>query len=95
MIMDKLDDEAETVLRNCLSAMNGAGKILVIDPMLPSGIEPHPNWLTDMISLTITGGQCRTEAEFRKLFDAVGLTLTRVIATQSPNFILEGLRRIA
>jgi hypothetical protein len=94
-IMDWSDDDAETILRNCLSAMNAGGKILIVDPMLPSGTEPHPNWLTDMICLTISGGRCRTEADFRKLFDAVGLTLERVIPTRSPNFILEGVRRTA
>jgi hypothetical protein len=95
VMMDRHDDDAETILRNCLSAMNAGGKILVVDPMLPSDTEPHPNWLTDMISLTVTGGRCRTEAEFRKLFDAVGLTLVRVVATRSPNFILEGIRATA
>jgi hypothetical protein len=95
VMMDRLDDDAGTILRNCLSAMNVEGKILVVDPMLPAHSEPHPNWLTDMISLTITGGRCRTEAEFRNLFDAVGLTLARVVATRSPNFILEGVRTTA
>ena len=95
VMMDRSDGEAEAILGNCLSVMNAAGKILVIDPMLPAGNEPHPNWLADMISLTITRGRCRTEAEFRDLFDAVGLTLTRVIATRSPNFILEAARAAA
>ncbi len=95
VMMDRSDGEAEAILRNCLSAMNAAGKILVIDPMLPAGHEPHPNWLTDMISLTVTRGQCRTEAEFRNLFNAVGLTLTRIVATRSPNFILEAVRAAA
>jgi O-methyltransferase domain len=93
VIMDNRDGDAKAILSNCLSQMNAGGKIVVIDPMLPSGAEPHPNWLTDMFGLAITGGQCRSEAEFRNLFDAVGLTLTRVVATRSPNFILEGVRR--
>jgi hypothetical protein len=87
--------DAKTILSNCLSKMNVGGKIVVIDPMLPDGTEPHPNWLSDMFGLAITGGQCRSEAEFRDLFDAVGLTLTRVIATRSPNFILEGVHTTA
>ena len=95
VIMDRCDGDAKTILSNCLSKMNVGGKIVVIDPMLPDGAEPHPNWLTDMFGLAITGGQCRSEAEFRNLFDAVGLTLTRVVATRSPNFILEGVRTAA
>jgi O-methyltransferase len=91
VMMDRCDDDAKMILNNCLSRMNAGAKILVIDPMLPDGTEPHPNWLTDMFGLAITGGQCRSEAEFRDLFDAVGLKLTRVVATRSPNFILEGV----
>jgi hypothetical protein len=71
--------------------MNAAGRILVVDPMLPANAEPHPNWLTDMLMLVMTRGRCRAEAEFRHLFDAAGLTLARIIATRSPNFILESI----
>jgi hypothetical protein len=92
VIMDMRDEEAKTILRNCVSEMNAGGKILVIDPLLPAGTEPHPNWLMDMFGLTITGGRCRSEPEFRILFDAVGLALTRIVATPSPHFILEGVR---
>ena len=92
VMMDKTDDEAITVLRNCIAAMNTAGRILVIDPMLPRDAEPHLNWFTDMLMLVVTRGRCRTEAEFRDLFNAAGLTLERVIPTRSSNFILEGAR---
>jgi O-methyltransferase len=92
VIMDRRDSEAVIILRNCISKMNVGGKILVIDFMLPAGTEPHPNWLADMFMLIITGGRCRSEPEFRILFDAVGLALTRVVATNSPNYILEGVR---
>jgi hypothetical protein len=93
VMMDKTDADALTVLHNCLAAMNAGGRILVIDPMLPTNAEPHPNWLTDMLMLVVTRGRCRTEAEFRNLFDAAGLNLERIIATRSPNFILESMRR--
>jgi O-methyltransferase domain len=95
VIMDRCDGEAKTILSNCLSGMNAGGRIVVIDPMLPDHTEPHPNWLADLFGLAITGGQCRSEAEFRNLFDAAGLRLTRVVATRSPNFILEGVRAAA
>lgn len=91
-MMDKSDGDAETVLRNCLSTMDAAGRILVIDPMLPAGNQPHPNWLTDIMMLILQGGRCRREADFRVLFETVGLTLARVVPTRSPNFILEGVR---
>lgn len=91
VMMDKIDSDAETILRNCLAVMNRPGKILVVDPMLPDGTEPHPNWLTDILMMVTQGGRCRTEADFRDLFRAVGLRMTRVVATRSPNFILEAV----
>jgi hypothetical protein len=66
-------------------------KILVIDHTL--GSEPHPNRLMDRIMLTIVDGWCTTEAEFQNLFNEVGLSLARVVATRSPNFLVEEVRR--
>jgi hypothetical protein len=91
VLMDKTDDEAIKVLRNCVAAMSEAGRILVIDPMLPSNALPHINWLTDMLMLVVTRGRCRTEAEFRVLFNEAGLNLERIVPTRSPNFVLEGV----
>ena len=81
-----------TVLRNCIASMNKAGKILVINPMLPSHSEPHLNWFTDMLMLVVSRGRCRTELEFQNLFNAAGLTLEGIVPTRSSNFILEGVR---
>jgi hypothetical protein len=94
VFMDRRDNDVQSILCNCLAEMAEGGKILVIDPMLPSAVEPHPNWLVDIFGLAITGGQCRSEQEFRTLFDLVGLTLARVVPTRSPNFLLEGVRRV-
>ena len=91
VMMDKTDDNAVKVLRNCLAAMNDRGRVLVIDPMLPEANEPHPNWLTDILMMAVTNGRCRTRDQFQAIFDAAGLKLTRVIATPSPNFIVEGI----
>jgi hypothetical protein len=81
------------VLKNCRSAMTRNSRVLVIDPMLPDGANTHPNWLTDMNMLVVYGGRCRTQDEFRSLFDTAGFELTKVIATNSPNFILEAMGR--
>jgi hypothetical protein len=93
VMMDLTDDETITVLRHCRTAMNPGGKVLVLDPMLPDGIEPHANRLVDLLMLVATGGQCRTQAQFRDLFEAGGFRLGRVIPTHSANFILEGVPR--
>jgi hypothetical protein len=85
------DEDSLTILRNCRAAMRTDSRILVIDPMVPDGIKPHYNRLTDLLMLVVPGGRCRPEREFRKLFDAAGLSISRVIDTGSSNFILEGV----
>jgi L-ascorbate metabolism protein UlaG (beta-lactamase superfamily) len=91
VLMDHSDGEAIAFLKHCCAEMNSGGKILVIDPMLPDSNAPHPNWLMDMHMLVVHGGACRTESQFRSLFELVGLKVSRVIATNSPNFIIEGV----
>ena len=91
VMMDKTDDDAVTVLRNCRAAMNEGGKVLVIDPVLLNVNEPHHNWLADILMMVLTYGRCRTAAQFHELFDAAGLKLTRVIEATSPNVIVEGM----
>jgi SAM-dependent methyltransferase len=93
VIMSFSDDDAGKILSNCRAAMRPDGKVLVIDPMLPDGNKPHYNRLTDLLMLVVPGGRCRSEAEFRRLFDAAGLSVTRVIAAGTSNFILEGIAR--
>ena len=90
VMMGFSDENASKILRNCRAAMNPLSKVLVIDPMLPDGVEPHYNRLTDLLMMAVPGGRCRTEAEFRKLFAAAGMSVTRVIDTGTSNFILEG-----
>lgn len=93
VLMSFSDADAGTILRNCRAAMHPRDKVLVIDPMLPDGAEPHYNRLTDLLMMVVPGGRCRSEAGFRKLFDAAGMSVTRVIATGSSNFILEAAIR--
>jgi hypothetical protein len=70
--------------------------LLLTERVLPSRTEraatlqPYAS-LADLMMMVI-GGQERTEAEFRTLFAQADFTLTRVIPTQSPFSIIEGMR---
>jgi hypothetical protein len=90
VIMSFSDDDSRAILRNCRTAMRADSRIIVVDPMIPDGVEPHYNRLTDLLMLVVAGGRCRPEREFRKLFDAAGFSITQVISTGTSNFILEG-----
>jgi hypothetical protein len=40
--------------------------------------------------LVLVGGMERTEAEYRALFNRAGLTVTAIVATDSPTSLIEG-----
>lgn len=92
VLMDWGDEQAAGILRNCAGALPEDGKVLVVEMLLPPGNEPSPGKPFDVLMLLNQppGARIRTEAEFRELFAAAGLRLTRVIPTASPNSILEG-----
>jgi hypothetical protein len=88
------DERVVAVLGNCVEAMAEGGRVLVVDIVLPDGDAPHPARAMDLLMLTLFRGRIRTEAEFRALFAAAGVTLMRVIPTGSvsnPMSILEGV----
>ena len=92
VLMDWGDEQATRLLRNCADAMPEDGRVLAVEMVLPPGNEPHSGKTFDVLMLLMhAGGRIRTEAEFRGLFAAAGLRLTRVIPTASPNSIVEGV----
>lgn len=93
VLMDWGDEQAAAVLRNCAAAMSEAGRALVVEMLMGPGNDPSPAKSFDILMLlNQPGGRIRTQAEFRGLFAAAGLRLTRVIPTASPNSILEAVR---
>jgi hypothetical protein len=92
VLMDWGDEQAIRILRNCAEAMQAGGRVLVIEMLLPPGNDPSPARAFDVLMLLAQpkGARIRTEEDFRDLFTAAELRLTRVIPTASPNSILEG-----
>jgi hypothetical protein len=67
--------------------------ITPLDIVMAAGNDPSPGKPYDILMLlTQPGALIRTEDEFRQLFTAAGLRLTRVIPTDSQNSILEAVR---
>jgi hypothetical protein len=92
VLMDWGDQQAVAILRNCAAAMREGGRVLAIEMVLPAGDEPSPSRFFDlMMLLNHAGGRIRTEREFRDLFAAAGLRVTRLIPTPSPSSIIESV----
>jgi hypothetical protein len=92
IIHDWDDERATRILRNINTAMPQAGKVLIVEVVVPEGNEPHYSKLLDLEMLVSPGGVERTASEYRELLAAAGLRLTRIVPTRSPFSIIEGVR---
>jgi L-alanine-DL-glutamate epimerase-like enolase superfamily enzyme len=90
VIHDWDDDDAIKILDHCRRAMAPDGKVLVVETILPAEDESAFGALLDLNMLVMTGGRERTEREFRRLFDAAGLVVTRITPTLAPQWTIEG-----
>jgi len=91
VLHDWNDAQALQILRNCRQVMADHGTLLVVETVLPAGNEPSLAKLVDVIMFTLTGGQQRTETEFRALYTQAGFQLSNVVPTPSGGCILEGV----
>jgi hypothetical protein len=80
------DAQAVTLLGNCRDALagNSNGRVLVVEAIIKPGNEPDPIKAQDVGMMLLTEGRERTLAEYQALFQAAGLKLRQVYATQPP-----------
>lgn len=90
ILHDWNDESCVKILTNCRVAMNGKGKVLVVDNVIAPGNNPSWGKLLD-IQMLIIGGRERTKKEFAELFAEAGLKLTRVVPTTCALSIVEGI----
>ena len=91
ILHDWSDERCLLILRACREAMGNNARLLVVDAVVPSGNDPHPSKIMDMLMMALLEGQERTEQEFRELYRQAGLQLTRVVPTPSVLSIVEGV----
>ena len=91
IIHDWDDAKCVTILKNCRAALAPGGKVLVVESVVPVGNEPgFVKWL-DLTMLTIPEGKERTADEYRELFAAAGLKLTRIVRTAGELDVIEAV----
>jgi len=85
MVLHDWDDEkALAILRNISGAMDARGRVLILEPVMTPGNNPHPGKWMDMNMLVMTGGKERSKEEWKALFSRSGLKLSRIVDTPSP-----------
>lgn len=86
------DERAITILRNCRQSMARAGKVLIVERLIPDKDgDPVPTLLSDINMLINTGGRERTNAEYGGLLAAADLRIGIVRQVAFPYGIIEGL----
>ena len=91
ILHDWNNEEAIRILKVCRKAMHENSKLLVTDMVIKSDNKPYLGDLMDCGMLVLLGGQERTKEDFEDIFNKSGFKLTRIIATASPYFIIEGI----
>jgi hypothetical protein len=89
IVHDWNDEAAVRILTNCRTAMAPAGKVLLVEVVIPKGTAGPDATRLDTTMLVFTGSRERTEREYRDLLDRAGLTLVKTTPTASQLSILE------
>jgi SAM-dependent methyltransferase len=93
VIHDWNDDRSKLILANCHRALGGAGRLLLVEEMLPDRLENSPAHQAVVCSdlnmlITHAAGE-RTESDFRLLLRSAGFRLTRIVPVGMTYSVIE------
>jgi len=91
VLHDWTEDQCLTILGHLRKAMNPAGRLLIVEMLVPPGDAPHPVKMLDIAMLVQMGGQERTADEYKLLLGKAGFRLAQVVPTNSAASILEAV----
>jgi O-methyltransferase domain/Dimerisation domain len=91
VIHDWDDDRGIRILKNCRSAMDHNGKLLLVETVVPDTNTKCFSKLLDLNMLVMTAGRERTKAEFSTLLGAAGYKITKVVPTMAPQSVIEAV----
>jgi len=92
ILHDWNDEECIQILKNVRQSITDGGKLLVVEMVVPADNSFHfAKWMDIDMMIMYPEGCERTEAEFRKLFEAAGFQLTRIVPTTAPVSVIEGI----
>ena len=93
IIHDWDDHRAGVILKNCQEALRNVprGRLILVEPVIPPGSDPHMSKLADIQMLVLAGGRERTREEFQTLLGQSGFRMTAVVPTHSFVSIVEAV----
>ena len=92
IIHDWSDDECVRILGHCHSGMTSGAKILIVEMVVPEPNVGGVSKFLDLHMLLFLPGRERTGPEYRELLNRAGFELTRIVPTNSPYSVIEGVK---
>tara|TARA_B100000029_G_scaffold447128_1_gene468683 strand:- start:967 stop:1314 length:348 start_codon:yes stop_codon:yes gene_type:complete len=97
IIHDWTDEKCLRLLQNCHGQMDGNGRVICVDSVLPplGDTDGTSAKLLDLLMLTGIDGKERTESQWSALYQAAGFEISSITPIHD-NFgtsIVEGVRR--
>jgi len=89
VLHDWSDTDCLRILKSVREAVNDNSKLLVVDPVIPPGNQPHASKTIDAMMMVIHDGKERTQAEFEDVLGRGGFAVTRILPTPSLMSIVE------
>ena len=90
IIHDWTDEQSIDILSNCRKVIQGNGRLLIVEAVVPAGNEPSLAKYFDMAMLAFPGGVERTAEEYRSLLEKAGFRLSSITPTASVVSVVEG-----
>src|SRR5713101_1758182 len=87
VLHDWPDDKASTIIANCRKAIRADGTLLIRDNVLTDRDEIGSQ--LDLTMMIMTGGEERTESEWRNLLQSAGFVLNRVYKREGQLDLIE------
>ncbi|MCX4970498.1 methyltransferase [Streptomyces sp. NBC_00654] len=89
VLHDWSDTDCLRILKSVREAVHDNSKLLVVDPVIPPGNQPHASKTIDVSMLAVVDGKERTQAEFEDILTKGRFTVTRILQTPSLMSIVE------
>ncbi len=86
------EDRALRLLENVRRAMPENGKLLLLETIVPDDGAAHWSKVLDLVMLTVCGSRERSAAQYTELLARAGLSVTRILPTETMVSVIEAVR---
>jgi hypothetical protein len=88
ILHDWNDEDCLKILRGIRAAAGQGATLFILENLLAQDESLHPSKVLDIIMLSATGGQERTEPQYGRLLEATGFKLESVLGTSTSMSVL-------